>query len=653
MQLKNKIWIKKKNMIKDLFGNMIPQSEENNHTEPLSLNNDKRPAKEIFMPSEEERQRLLKILSSYTLADLQDHLDPFYKFARKYRLYYIDKNGKQKCPSEIRYILSGGKKLKNNWVRFFAIMRYHRNLHYFLDEMSEPEKDLMQVVLENRIVSETEAAKILGEKCTHKVKGGYYYEHTELIPKLSLWYELKNAIGYDPDRPWSTYRGRTPHLMLQKGLHKDLLKALNPQFFIPKDIKELPHNEKLLTYNNEVAIQTIFPMLRVMYRTHQIEFGSNKCTATTVKKVAKMTGIKEFFQTEDKDGSRLASLLLTNTYCLDAAIKGVGDFAIEDDIKSIWGDMASEPSYFPALILNHITGFRKNQMITCFCEDICYDLMATIKTDGKGRKWLEADHVCRMASNISEDSEQYCMWLSAYEFEKMTLKNTYEECDIFTEDIIQELTYPFMKGFIFMLAVYGLVEIAYNKEPDKDATCFYDTLKYIRLTPLGEYALELTRKYEQPKNDTHTKIFELYEDSLMVKSLTDTNPFESVLNNMGTAISKKLYKISYESFLDGCTSKSDITNKINLFRDYICKEPPANWEQFFKELENRCKPMKAPQKKYTLLQIPAGNKELQRIILTDPTIRKYSLKAEGFILLVETNNKGKVVEALKKYGYLI
>lgn len=96
-----------------------------------------------------------------------------------------------------------------------------------------------------------------------------------------------------------------------------------------------------------------------------------------------------------------------------------------------------------------------------------------------------------------------------------------------------------------------------------------------------------------------------------------------------------------------------ITNKINLFRDYICKEPPANWEQFFKELENRCKPMKAPQKKYTLLQIPAGNKELQRIILTDPTIRKYTLKAEGFILLVESNNKGKVVEALKKYGYLL
>lgn len=639
-------------MIKDLFGNPIPQPKRDD-LEPISLKNDNRPAREIFMPSTEERKRLIEILNSYTLADLQDYLDPLYKFARKYRLYYIDQKGKEKCPPEISHILSTEKKLKNHWVKFFAIMRYHRNLHYFIDEMSKPEKDLMESVLENHMISESEAEKILGEKCTHKVRGTYYYEHTELIPKLSLWYDMKSAIGYDPDLRWSKYRGRTPHLMLQRGLRQDLYKVLYPDYFVTKDIKELPADENLLTYNNEVAIRTIFPMLRVMYRTHQIEFGSSKCTATTVKKVAKTTGIREFFQTDDKDGSRLASLLLTNTYCLDAETRGVGDFAIEDDIKSIWGDVASEPSYFPALILNHITGFRKNQMITCLSEEICYDLIAVLKIHGKGGTWLEADQLCKLARNVSDDSEQYCMWISAYEFEKMTLKNTYDEVDVLSENIIKELTYPFMKGFIFMLAVYGMVEIAYSKEPAPDATCFYDTLKYVRLTALGEYALELTEKYEQPKTDTNTKFFELYDDNLMVKSLLETNPYESVLSNMSTAISKKLYKISYESFLEGCTCKSDITNKINLFRDYICKEPPANWEQFFKDMEQRCKPMKAPQKKYSLLQIPADNKELQRIILSDPTIKKYSLKAEGFILLVETSNKGKVVDALKKYGYLL
>lgn len=32
---------------------------------------------------------------------------------------------------------------------------------------------------------------------------------------------------------------------------------------------------------------------------------------------------------------------------------------------------------------------------------------------------------------------------------------------------------------------------------------------------------------------------------------------------------------------------------------------------------------------------------------------KYSVKAEGYLLLVEVNNRIKVAAALKKYGYLL
>lgn len=640
-------------MIKDLFGNTLSETEESNYTEAISPKNDKRPAKEIFFPSADERQRLEKILNSYNLSDLQDYLDPCYKFARKYRLYYLDEKGKEKCPQAVLKIISGEKKFKKDWVAFLAIMRYYRNLHYFLDDMSESEKKLMELVIDKHYVPESEAEKILGEKCTHKIKGHYYYEHTELIPKLSFWYERRSVTGYDPKFRYSSYRSHLDHIVLQRGVRHDLTKVLHPEFFTPKKLEEIPSEENLLTYNNEQAIHTIFPMLRVMYKTYQIEFGSNKCTATTVKKVAKLTGVREFFQTDDKDGSRLAALLLTNIYCLDAAANGVGNFAIQDDIKSIWCDMSNEPSYFPALLLSHITGFRKNQMAICKCEAICTYVMAALKEFGKDKKWIEAESICHVARNQDDYTEANCLWLNNYEFEKMTLKNTYDKKDIFSDNIISELTYPFMKGFIFMLAVFGMAEIAYCKEPAPDDTCFYDTLRYVRLTPLGEYAVGNIEKYEQPKTDTASKLFELYEDNLMVKSLEKVNPYESVLNNLATPISKHLYKVSYESFLGDCTCKSDITNRINMFRDYICKEPPANWERFFKDMEDRCKPMKAPQKKYSLLQIPSDNRDLQRIILSDPVIRKYTLKAEGFILLVETSNKGKVVDALKKYGYLL
>ena len=56
-------------------------------------------------------------------------------------------------------------------------------------------------------------------------------------------------------------------------------------------------------------------------------------------------------------------------------------------------------------------------------------------------------------------------------------------------------------------------------------------------------------------------------------------------------------------------------------------------------------------KKYTLYQIPQGNKELQRIILSAPVIRKCSVNAEECLLLVETKSIEKFKETLLKYGF--
>lgn len=637
-------------MIRSLFDNIIAEDEPADKA--ISLKNDKRPAKEIFMPSTEERKSLEKMLDCFTVADLKEDKAPCYQLARKYRLYYIDKKGQEQCPPAIAKMISGQKTLKRDWVSFLAIMLYHRNLHLFYDGMTDGERKLLEKALLTHFVPEDEAAKILGEKCTHKVKG-YYYEITQLIPKLAFWYTRGDVTAYDPAYKFNRYKAHKKHLSLQSGSRRQLAKALHPEYLEPVKVDAIPGDEKLATYQNEQAIHTILPMLRVMYKTNQIDFGSSKCTATTVKKVAKMTGVREFFQTADKDGSRLAALLLTNVYCLDALENGVADYHVEDDIKSIWIDVSQTPEYFPALILNHVTGFRKNQMMFCHCEEMCDHLVAVLRQGGDDDKWMETESVCRAVRFLNDDSERHCLWISQYEFDKMTVKNNYNDRDICYADIITDLTYPFMRGVLFMMAVFGMAEIAYDPKPSADASCFYDALRYVRLTPLGKYALGITDKYEQPKTKPAAKMFELYDDNLMVKSVAEVNPCESVLGNMATLVSKHLYKMSYETFLDGCDCKSDITNKIQLFHDYVCPEPPANWQQFFHEMEDRCKLLKAPQKKYSLLQIPADRKDLQRIVLNDPVVRKYSLKAEGLILLVETANKGKVVDALKKYGYLL
>ena len=84
-----------------------------------------------------------------------------------------------------------------------------------------------------------------------------------------------------------------------------------------------------------------------------------------------------------------------------------------------------------------------------------------------------------------------------------------------------------------------------------------------------------------------------------------------------------------------------------------CDKPSDNWESFFASLIDKCTPLKGPSTRYSQLQLPTENKELQRIFATDPELREYILKAEKYIVLVETDKKTKVQAILKKYGYII
>lgn len=231
----------------------------------------------------------------------------------------------------------------------------------------------------------------------------------------------------------------------------------------------------------------------------------------------------------------------------------------QDLLKDLFKNLDEMQEYLMPILLPHITEFRKNLFNYCSCGYQINVLQSVLKEFHK-EGWLPIDKLlfhCRVSPRNTE--RQFLLFYYADLF-KANFGNEYDGKELFCDNTIQELTYPYLKAALFMMAAFGFVEIAYKEKPDEGATSYYDTLAYVRLTNLGFYALDIKK---------------------------------------------------------------------------------------------RCKPMKAPKKKYSLLQIPTDDKELQHIILTDPTIRKYTLKAEGFILLVETNFKNKVVEALKKYGYLI
>ena len=56
--------------------------------------------------------------------------------------------------------------------------------------------------------------------------------------------------------------------------------------------------------------------------------------------------------------------------------------------------------------------------------------------------------------------------------------------------------------------------------------------------------------------------------------------------------------------------------------------------------------------KYLLYHIAPEDKELQRIVSTDPVIRQYSLRAEGYLWLIEADKLKTIQKRLKECGYL-
>ncbi len=611
---------------------------------------DKRPEKIIYNPEGKERELIVdSLMRRYDLNQLQEDAYSVRESFKKYKLVALDKDGKKYEPAPITLMYSNKKKLKKDYASFLAIMKHTQNFSLYYEGWSEPAKKLLKQTVVNHYILHEDATKILGEPSIKE--SDYFWDDPVVNEKLGNWYDVIEAKSPVPNK--NTY-GRDNYFLelADSSYYVKILPSLFPELMNIEKCEKLPHEAEYKTYSGESTIFTIMPILSSLFDSGQLNIGRNKLPAAELKKATKLLNLPEFFDDGNKYFSNICASFVLNfytIYCMDWYDKNLTE--TQDLLKDFFKKMDDMQEYLMPILMPHITGFRKTLFDYCSCGYVIKVLQSVMKYFHK-EEWLPIDKLlfhCRI-SPINTEAQ----WLlfEGYSFDKLYISNEYEGKDLYCTDILHEITRPYIKAVLFMMAAFGFVEIAYKEKPDEGATSYYDTLAYVRLTNLGLYALGIKKKYVRTKQ-ADIKYFELDTERLIVKSLVDNNPYESLLGNMARAISKKMYKVSYESFLNGCEKLQDINSKIDFFKEYICQDLSDNWTQFFKDIKKRCKPMKAPRKKYSLLQIPSDDKDLQHIILTDPTIRKYTLKAEGFILLVETTYKNKVEDALKKYGYLI
>ncbi|MGN1229960.1 MAG: hypothetical protein ACI4T5_09970 [Prevotella sp.] len=613
-----------------LFGNLDPREEI-----------------ELKMPEKQEAKKLENLFSRRTVHELMKEAEPYRKLCRKYLFYFVEGNRKV-IPAVVELMMGNKQKLKADWVNLLVLMKCDANRWILATTMPDDLKPLMRRIFEKHFLPVKEAEQLCDKKVITRDSWSYLY--CEINPELKPW--VTTTSGYIVEKKkFSESRKHIAYLVpASSNSLYDLLPHVFPETQDIKPLDTLPDSaSNLKTYNAEAEIFAALPILNSLTDADKIQMGDKRMPAAMIKKAATAIAYPEFFVNTVVRPGNLAATLLVNAFGTYRRDYYKADEP-EKELLTIITAMSDTDGYSTYILLPHIVGMRAKDVDYCKADQMMKNIIDTLKKY-HNRGWMDFNVFYLLCRGLTNDAEWNNL-IFGYNFEYMSLRSNITDLTICYDTLISDISRPFVEATLFMFATLGVVEIAYDSNPDLCQHSYYDGLRYIRLTALGKYLFDITDKYERKAQDNR-QFFEIDDESLIVRSLVDNNPYIHIVNSLATQISPKMFKVTAESFLNECEKKSDIESNISLFRQYICAKPSEAWETFFKQLLAKCSPLKAPAKKYSMLQIPPEDKELQRIFATEPELRKYILKAEKYIILIEPGCKPKVQGILKRYGYII
>ena len=217
---------------------------------------------------------------------------------------------------------------------------------------------------------------------------------------------------------------------------------------------------------------------------------------------------------------------------------------------------------------------------------------------------------------------------------------------------------PFIKSYIFLLGIFGVFEIFYEKPFFKKGLYLknnylskYDGLKYVRLTNLGRFIFGHTERYELPKINEKAEI-ELDDKRQFVTIVGEAPARMMFFEKIGTKVKDNMFKLTYDSFIKGIKTYDELMERIEKFKENIDnKKFTPNWEDFFENLEKKFNSVKI-EDDYIVLKLK-NNKELIQTVIRDKRFKNLALKGEEYHLLVKRENLKELIKIFSEYGYYI
>ena len=517
------------------------------------------------------------------------------------------------------------------------------NFREYFDLFPEGIKQVWDLCYRKMYANANEANKLAGGEILKKKTTYFSTSYSVSHPLLSL---ISCSSYY-----YHYHKDMQPYMSMPTYLWQLYNRSIANKDIHPLD--KLPVDHSMLSYSNESNVGEQLLMLKQMQAQGMLEFGATKMTQTTIKKAAQQIGLKEFFpETNDKNLKLMAAQLMIPSIASNSlsAIKGnfneywstlrlitkthnVKTIAMEwiSHLKSVKRDLFLEDSHLSDSIANIIETMN-------------------IMPSGKWLSYEDFDKLRRCMNDVGPDDIEVT---SHYFVSSEKQTHAISGRRLRVDEIYDYITTPVCKGFLFTLATYGLLEVAYHVPAG--VTPIYGCLDYIRLTKLGEYAFNQTEEYNAPGIHKPTEYFEMDDERLIIRAIQidGKNPYENMLQNVAENIGAHRYRITIKTFMDGCSNQEDLDHKWNFITNNICDKPSAIWQELYADAKRRCLPLMNAGIGYSLKKIKEDNYELMHIMTTDKYIREHIIRAERNHVLIETKCMEKVKATLRKYGYIL
>lgn len=482
-------------------------------------------------------------------------------------------------------------------------------------------------------------------------KGRYFYQRVELIPELQAdWRAFTTILEphgfYDHDDDYLEFTN------LSLTLPRTLCRLLSIHLPKPAHYELAPFanlSEAYTVYRIEEVIFEELPRILTYHGQGKIKYTTKGYpNQAAAKKITKSIKLKELCREFEFP---LRGLMLAGVLSPQFKLKAITD----PPEKIISGLFASGFNRRPVapFLLPHLKGlssvypgdFIPNTTLTIFSvfRQLPEDLWITFENI--------ATYVSARFFDIMPLENRVLIDKVRAEFEETEEDGIRQwSLSLYPANLRQFVWKPYLAGHIYLLAAFGLMDIATDPLIFTQNTP-YDGLYAFRLTKLGAYVLGIRQVYTPPQSVSKTSL--AFDDSSpIIRIEGDVLLADTMLGNYATRVSDNRYQFSPGKFLKDCKSTKDIQNKIALFRQTVGQTLPPFWEGYLQELVENSKSFTA----YDLVRvfkIPAGNKTLQRLLAQDDELRKLIIKAEHYHIIVPEINLTAFNNRMKELGYVI